>query len=44
MKNIISWMKSNVLTVFSAILMLGSIGVIAWAMMHGGAAADEAWI
>jgi hypothetical protein len=42
MKNVIAWIKSNVLTVVSVFLMLGSIGVIAWSMMHGGAAADKA--
>lgn len=42
MKSVIGWIKSNLVTVASVVLILCSIGVIAWSMMHGGAAADDA--
>ncbi len=42
MKNALAWIKSNLVTVLSAVLILASIGVIAWAVSHGGASAQEA--
>lgn len=42
MKSVIDWIKSNLVTVVSVILMLASIGVIGWSVMRGGAAAETA--
>jgi len=42
MKSVIGWVKTNLISVASIILVIASIGVIVWSMMHGGAAADEA--
>ncbi len=42
MKSVIGWIKSNLVSVVSIVLILGSIGVIVWSMMLGGAAAEEA--
>ncbi len=42
MKSVMGWIKSNLLTVVSVMLMLVSIGVIGWSIMHGGAAAETA--
>lgn len=42
MKNLLAWMKTNLVTVFSVILMLASIGVVVWSMSMGGAAAEDA--
>ena len=42
MKNVIGWIKSNLVIVVSIALMLASVGVIVYSMMLGGAAADEA--
>ena len=42
MKNALTWIKSNMVTVLSAVLILTSIGVIVWAISFGGAAAEKA--
>ncbi len=42
MKNIIMWVKTNVVTVLSVVVMLASVGVIAWSMSRGNAAAESA--
>ncbi len=42
MKSVIGWIKSNLVTVASVIVILASIGVIVWSVMMGGAAASEA--
>lgn len=42
MNSVIGWIKSNLVSVVSIVLILGSIGVIVWSMMLGGAAAEEA--
>lgn len=42
MKSVIGWIKSNLVTVISILLMLASIGVIGWSIMRGGAAAETA--
>jgi hypothetical protein len=42
MKNVLAWIKANLVTVVSAVLMLVSIGVIGWAVSYGGGAAKEA--
>lgn len=42
MKSVIGWIKSNLVTVVSVLLMLVSIGVIGWSVMRGGAAAETA--
>ena len=36
MKNVISWMKSNLVTVLSALVILASLGVLGWAFMYRG--------
>ncbi len=42
MKSVLAWIKSNMVTVLSVVVMLASIGVIVWAVSHGKAAADKA--
>lgn len=42
MKNVLAWIKSNLITVVSALTILVSIGVIGWSISYGGKAADRA--
>lgn len=42
MKNILTWVKTNLVTVLSVIVMLASVGVIVWSMSKGNAAAETA--
>ncbi len=37
MKNALAWIKANMITVVSGIVILASIGVIGWVFSHGGA-------
>jgi hypothetical protein len=41
MKNALTWIKSNLITVASAIAILASIGVIGWSISYGGKEAQQ---
>jgi len=42
MKGVLSWIKSNLVTVLSAVVILASLGVIGWSVSLGSAAAQKA--
>lgn len=42
MKNVLAWIKSNIITMISGLMILVSVAVIGWVFMHGGAIAEQA--